>query len=311
MPPPAKWIWIIEVCLFAVLAMPRGLAAQEQRPHSGKPQQYKLEILDTLGGTFGLGAGLNNRGSVAGFASLPEDSAVHAFLWQNGIITDLGTLGGPKSITTLNVPVNARGMMVGSSNILTPDPSGEDFCGIGFTLICLPFVWQKGVMTALPLLGGNNGSANGINNRGQVVGLSETPNYDPCSFASLQVEAVIWKDGNLQELPPFPGDAIGNAFAINNQGQVVGQSDLPGSSSRLSLAKRCDDGFGLSPGAPILSRPAGGTRIQVIRTASVCEFLTYHYGENIRARMNTCASMRCEECRAELQVRKRRRRGSV
>jgi probable HAF family extracellular repeat protein len=77
-------------------------------------------------------------------------------------------------------------------------------------------------MTALPLLGGNNGYAGGINNRGQIVGVSETPNSDPCSFAFLQVEAAIWENGRVQELPPFPGDSVGNATAINDSGQAVG-----------------------------------------------------------------------------------------
>ena len=50
---------------------------------------------------------------------------------------------------------------------------------------------------------------------------SETPHSDLCSFAFLQVKAVIWEDGTVQELPPFPGDAIGSASAINDTGQVV------------------------------------------------------------------------------------------
>jgi len=38
----------------------------------------------------------------------------------------------------------------------------------------------------------------------------------------LQVEAVIWQGGQVQELPPLPGDADGGAAAINDNGDAVG-----------------------------------------------------------------------------------------
>jgi hypothetical protein len=34
-------------------------------------------------------------------------------------------------------------------------------------------------MTALPNLGGNQGAAYGVNNRGQIVGVAETSTRDP------------------------------------------------------------------------------------------------------------------------------------
>ena len=77
-------------------------------------------------------------------------------------------------------------------------------------------------MTPLPTLGGTNATAAGINNRGQIVGVAWTSNSDPCSFAFLQVEAVIRQNGEVHQLPTFPGDAIGNAAPINDRGQIVG-----------------------------------------------------------------------------------------
>ncbi len=83
-------------------------------------------------------------------------------------------------------------------------------------------------MTALPTLGGNNGQAFGVNNRGQVVGIAETAIYDTSCIPPqvLDFEAVIWgpKVGQIQELPVFPGDSIAAAIAINDRGQVVGTS---------------------------------------------------------------------------------------
>jgi probable HAF family extracellular repeat protein len=197
--------------------------AQDKQDHHHNHVRYSVTDLGTLGGTFSTANGINNRGLVTGFSSPPSDSVVHVFLWRRSVMTDLGTLGGPNSFTPdQNHLVSEKGAVVGFADTSTPDPNGEDACGDGNNLICLPFVWQKGVMTALPLLGGNNGQANGINNRGQIVGVSETPNPDSCSIFFLQVEAAIWENGQVQELPPFPGDPDGNALAINDNGEAVG-----------------------------------------------------------------------------------------
>jgi probable HAF family extracellular repeat protein len=215
--------------LFTALALPLRLAAQDkQQQQSKNVQHYAVIDIGTLGGTFSQAGGLNTRGSVAGFSSLAGDQVEHAFLWQRGVFTDLGTLGGgPNSFTGEEYPLNDRDMVSGFSDTSTPDPNGEDVCGDGNNLICLPFVWQKGVMTALPLLGGNNGQALQINNRGQIVGLAENTTPDPtCAGLPLflHFEAVIWENGQIQELPPFPGDPDAIANGINDKGQVVGAS---------------------------------------------------------------------------------------
>jgi probable HAF family extracellular repeat protein len=205
--------------LFAALAIPVQLAAQEQQ--NKKLSHYAVIDLGTVNGGFGAAAGINNRGWVADSSTLAGGN-VHAFLWRKGALTDLGTLGGPNSFEYSFEGVNERGKVVGEAETSTPDPNGEDYCMFNTHLICLAFVWQKGTMTALPTLGGNNSVANGVNNRGQIVGQSETPNSDPCSPFFLQVEAVIWLNGQVQELPLFPGDSDGFASAINDKGQAVG-----------------------------------------------------------------------------------------
>jgi len=204
---------------FAALAIPLQLTAQ----HTG----YTVTDLGTLGGTFSLAGGINNRGSVTGNSTLPGDTAVHAFLWQKGVMTDLGTLGGPNSIAPF--PPSESDKVGGSAETSTPDPLGEDFCFFGTNLICLPFLWQKGVMTPLPTLGGNNGEATEVNNRGQVAGVSEIATPDPTCDPSitsqvLHIKPVIWRNGNVQELPTFAGDPDGEALAINDIGQAVGDS---------------------------------------------------------------------------------------
>jgi probable HAF family extracellular repeat protein len=213
--------------LFAALALPLRLAAQDkQDPNRLRLARYAITDLGTLGGTFSQAGGLNSRGSVAGFSLSAGDQVLHAFLWQRGVFTDLGTLGGPNSFTFEDYPLNDRDMVSGFSETSTPDPNGEDVCGLGNNLICLPFVWQKGVMTALPTLGGNNGIASEINNRGQVVGVAEktTPDVTCVPPFFLQLGAVVWQNGRAQEFPPFPGDPDAVALGINDKGQAVGWS---------------------------------------------------------------------------------------
>jgi probable HAF family extracellular repeat protein len=132
---------------------------------------------------------------------------------------------------------NNRGIVVGISQTAMKEPLGERwscsafFTGpdnVGFT--CLGFVWENGVMRALPTLGGNNGFAAGANSRGQVVGWAENTVRDLTCVAPqvLQFRAVVWnleKDHiEIEELPLLPDDTSSAATAINNRGQVVGIS---------------------------------------------------------------------------------------
>jgi probable HAF family extracellular repeat protein len=184
---------------------------------------YTVTDLGTLGGTFGAANGINNKGWVDGMANLPGDANHHALLWVQGLKIDLGTLGGPNSMSGLGP--NMNGKIVGLAETSIPDPNGEDFCLCGTHLICLPFLWQNGVMAPLPTLGGNNGAASDINNQGQVVGVAETATPDStCSVSQNQGEAFLWEKGELKELPPFPGDPDGAALSINDKGQAAGAS---------------------------------------------------------------------------------------
>ena len=214
-----KLVWITTITLLLALAIPVGMATQGQ---DQQPNDYVVTDLGTFGGIAGAANAVNNRGSVVGnaFADL-ERTAPRAFLWQNGAATDLGTLGGPNSSAHF---LNERGEVTGSAETSTPDPLGENFCGSG--LICLPFLWKDGLMTPLPTLGGNNGYATGINNRGQVVGEVENTTPDPtCPSPSTipEIKPVVWEKGEIQqELPTIGSDPDGSVFAINDNGQAVG-----------------------------------------------------------------------------------------
>jgi len=77
----------------AALALP-AVAQDQQKPQT-KPVRYSVRILSTLGGRMGVGNSVNNKGWVVGGANLLGDTTIHAALWLNGGITDLGTLAGP------------------------------------------------------------------------------------------------------------------------------------------------------------------------------------------------------------------------
>jgi probable HAF family extracellular repeat protein len=136
----------------------------------------------------------------------------------------LGTLGGSNS-ALLN-------QFSGFSETGTKDPLGQDWCETGTGLVCLPVTVQNGRAVSLPLLGGNNGSGFGNNDRGQVAGSSQTTTLDPSclvsgepvspAFQTQQAVPVIWTHGRVRQLPLFAGDSEGSANAINNLGQATG-----------------------------------------------------------------------------------------
>jgi probable HAF family extracellular repeat protein len=83
-------------------------------------------------------------------------------------------------------------------------------------------------MSALPTLGGNNGEASAINERGQIVGMAENGTADSsCSpnATNNRIQLpVLWENGKAQPLPTVGSDPDGFAIWINDRGQAVGYS---------------------------------------------------------------------------------------
>jgi probable HAF family extracellular repeat protein len=200
-----------------------ALCAQSLSPAASAAPQYQITDLGTLGGTLTVAFGINNAGRIGGTAALPNGDT-HAFLTGiGGTKYDLGTLGGPNA--QASAPDGRENLPI-TSEISTPDPLKEDFCGFGDHLICLGALWN-GVMRPLPTLGGNNAMALALNNRGQIVGTAENRTHDPSCPAPqiLDFEPVAWGPaGDIQGLPPLPGDTVGFALGINDSGQIVGSS---------------------------------------------------------------------------------------
>jgi probable HAF family extracellular repeat protein len=185
---------------------------------------YTVTILATLGGSNNSANAVNERGSPAGTSGLGGDQVVHAFVAQQDGIRDLRTLGGSNSFLNEGHAVNASDAITGVSETTVRDPNAENVCGdSGYE--CRAFLWQRGTMTALPTLGGNNAEGVAINDRGQIIGFSETEARLPCQSLFLYVfKAFIFDRGRISALPLIPGDNAALGSGINDLGQAVGTS---------------------------------------------------------------------------------------
>ena len=204
--------------------------------------QYYLVNLGVIGGKYSAARGINNQGWITGASTLKGSKSSHAALWRAGRLTDLGTLGGPNSYFSFSVK-NTRGEVAGVSQVAQTDPYLEDFClesPFNSTHLCQGFSWQNGVMTALPTLGGNNSFATGVNNPGQIVGGAETSTKDRSCRKPQRFDyyGVIWQpSGTTLALPPYTGDTISFATAVNDSGDVVGSSGRCGDLGDASTAQ--------------------------------------------------------------------------
>ncbi len=178
------------------------------------PEPGKIQGLPPLpGDTVGYALGINERSQVVGASGNCANTGPtpvglfigqHAVLWENGMVKDLGNLGG-KMMGKAGA-INDRGEVAGFSDL----PSGQ----------VVSFLWTKDTgMHSLGALGADIlGDPAGINNNTQVVGGS-------CD-ASGNCRAFFWERNVMSDLNDLiPSDSplyLVYALGVNDAGEIVG-----------------------------------------------------------------------------------------
>jgi probable HAF family extracellular repeat protein len=171
------------------------------------------ELTPLPGDSTSTGNAINERGQVVGISGECSNavggfSAQHAVLWEpDGTAIDIGNLGGEAWHTPMDI--NEGGDVVGFGN---PETVPGDAFGIQ------AFYWSKqSDIVALGVFDGDDTSqALGINDRGQIVGLSRGPNGN---------RAFLWEGDELIDLndraPGYDGTLL-VAGHINDAGVITG-----------------------------------------------------------------------------------------
>jgi len=175
----------------------------------------KLPLI--TGDTSGAATGINDRGEAIGISGICDQAvgrytAAHAVVWSGGKATEIvGNNGGPYWDTPM--AINDRGDVVG-------------FVGIDGDIDAnrlRAFQWTRkdGFRYLPPISGDVFSEALGINNNGQIVGIS-------CAEGGVACKPVLWLDGlpiNINSLASgYPGVMV-TAQDINDDGQITGRAN--------------------------------------------------------------------------------------
>jgi uncharacterized repeat protein (TIGR01451 family) len=156
----------------------------------------------SLGGTLSLPLDIKAAGQAIGLASTASGDQ-HAFRYDHGTMTDLGTLGGTQSFPHA---ISANGKVAGDAT--TAD--GQQHA----------FLYDETGMHDLGVLpGGTWSSAEAVNDAGQVAGVAEV--------AGGSYDAFLYDGIVMRDLGVLPGGTHSEAMFLNAAGQVAGLANTP------------------------------------------------------------------------------------
>ena len=199
--------------------------------------------LVAFGGPNSVAVGLNDAGVVTGGAETADPDKENfcafgsgfrcvPFIWQNSVMSQLATLGGPNAIATT---INNNGWILGQAQTsVTDETCVEPVVHQYQSVIWGPLAGQMRVLRPLP--GDTVSLPFWINDKGQAVGTSGLCSNTLAVPPIVGPHAVLWdSDGTPFDLGNLGGSvdvsipAVGNrATYINNRGEVVGGSTLAG-----------------------------------------------------------------------------------
>lgn len=190
-----------------------------------------MTALPTAGGNNGYAAGMNQNGTIAGWAETNQTDS---------------TCVAPQQLQFVPVTWNASSLQLQQLPTLTvqgktdPDGAATAVNGggevVGISGICDQAVgrftarhavaWIGGAVNELKTIGGVSwNTPTAINNRGQIVGFLNKPGKADRQGTANFI-SVIWNDASQApiQIGTLPGDAVSEPTGINDRGMVLGVS---------------------------------------------------------------------------------------
>jgi probable HAF family extracellular repeat protein len=255
--------------LLPALVLSCALVAEEP----ATAQIYSVTDLGTLPGTaYSQPFGINESGQVTGWATsfmvgVPNDLPSYAFLYDEGKLMDIGTLGLPDS----SLPYGIAGGRKRGDWERDDEKSKTRVTGFSGNPQSQfhAFLYEDHFMRDLGVLpGGTQSTGYAVNRSGEVVGDADN--------SSGVTQPFLYKHGNMVSIGTL-GSAPGLASGINDEGDITGYTSLSGLPFRGFLYH--DDkiiDLGTLPGA-VMTFPHGiNDRRQITGDSSSTDFSFSH-----------------------------------
>ncbi|HET9384917.1 MAG TPA: hypothetical protein VFO67_07200 [Gemmatimonadales bacterium] len=172
-------------------------------PPPTSPPGYDVIDLGTLGGASARPLALNDSGQVVG-SSQTAAGDWHAFLWDNGVMRDLGL---PYATSKAEGITNSR--VISGVGTTTTEQSRV-------------FRWNAGSLTELGTVYEYTGD------RMRVVAMTAQNVLATYRSEFDRSFSTLWRNGTKQDLDGLEGHSESGATAMNGRGQIVGASLVPG-----------------------------------------------------------------------------------